>query len=238
MPNESEGTCAGGGDKTSLRTALMNSCNTSFGWLATKMGEDALTRQAEKFGFGQDYLDGLTTTDSRVTVEGAPDMTENEDLLAKSGIGQENVAATPLQMAMVAAGVANDGEVMEPYLVDEVRSPDFDTLDKAEPHPIDDQPAMSEGDAKELQDMLVDTANSGTATSAQIPGVDVAGKTGTAQRCEGQAPYSWFVAFAPADDPKVAVAVMADPPLDWSGDVTGNGIAGVIAHDVVQAVLE
>ncbi|UYM07411.1 hypothetical protein L0C25_10180 [Solicola gregarius] len=127
---------------------------------------------------------------------------------------------------------------MEPYIVDEVRSPDFDTLDKADPHPIDNQPAMSEGDAKELQGMLVDTANEGTATSGQISGVDVAAKTGTAQRGEGEAPYSWFVAFAPADDPQVAVAVMADPPLDWGGDVTGNGIAGPIANSVMRAVLD
>ncbi|UPK75099.1 penicillin-binding protein 2 [Nocardioidaceae bacterium SCSIO 66511] len=240
MPNVSEGSCSGG-DETTLRIALMNSCNTSFGWLAVKMGEDALEKQAEKFGFGQDYLSGLTTQDSRFTVEGAPSMTDNEDLLAKSGIGQQDIAATPLQMAMVTAGVANDGEVMEPYVVDEVRSPDFDTLDKADPHPIDDQPAMSEGDAKELQGMLVDTATEGTAVGvAEIPGVEVGAKTGTAQRGEGQSPYSWFVEFAPADDPKVAVAVMVDPPLDYGspGTVTGGGYAGPIANQVAKAVIE
>ena len=236
--NESRGSCAGGNQAT-LRQAVENSCNTSFGSLAVKVGEDAMRAQADKFGFGDDdYLDGLATEASRFSADGTPDMSDNEDLLAKTGIGQQDVAATPLQMAMVTAGVANDGEVMEPYIVDEVRSPDFDVLDKADPHPIDGQPAMSESNAKKLQDMLVSTVNNGTASVAQISGVDVGGKTGTAQRAAGVANYSWFVAFAPADDPQVAVAVMVDPPKDYGGDVTGGGIAGPIAHDVLTAVLD
>ncbi|MDN5853891.1 MAG: penicillin-binding protein 2 [Actinomycetia bacterium] len=240
--NESRESCAGG-EKATLRQAVMYSCNTSFGSLAVKVGEDALRKQAEKFGFGDDdYLDGLTTEPSRFSSDQTPDMTDNEDLLAKTGIGQQDVAATPLQMAMVAAGVANDGEGMAPYVVDEVRSPDFDVLDSADPHTIDGQPAMSESDAKELQDMLVSTVSDsgGTASAAAIPGIKVAGKTGTAQRGEGIAPYSWFVTFAPADDPRIAVAVMVEPPKDYDQSiepVTGGGMAGPIAHDVLQAVV-
>ena len=243
LPNESGSTCepGSGSNKVSLRVAVENSCNTSFGSLAVKVGEDALRAQAEKFGFGDDdYLDGLTTEASRFSSDQTPDMTDNEDLLAKTGIGQQDVAATPLQMAMVAAGVANDGEVMEPYVVDEVRSPDFDVLDSADPHTIDGQPAMSAGNAKKLQDMLVSTVNDGTASAAAIPGVKVAGKTGTAQRGTGVAPYSWFVTFAPADDPQVAVAVMVEPPKNYDQSiepVTGGGMAGPIAHDVLQAVV-
>ena len=238
MPNESGSTCVPGSNTANLRQAVENSCNTSFGSLAVKAGEEAMRTQAEKFGFGDDdYLEGLTTEPSRFSSDQTPDMTDNEDLLAKTGIGQQDVAATPLQMAMVTAGVANDGEVMAPYVVDEVRSPDFDVLDKAEPHTIDGQPAMSEGNAKQLQDMLVSTVNNGTAKAAAISGVEVGGKTGTAQRAPGVANYSWFVAFAPADDPQVAVAVMVEPPADYSGEVTGGGIAGPIAHDVLEAVL-
>lgn len=240
LPNESGGSCVGGNTAT-LRQAVEKSCNTSFGSLAVKVGEDDLRKQAEKFGFGDDdYLDDLATEPSRFSSDQTPDMTDNEDLLAKTGIGQQDLAATPLQMAMVTAGVANDGEVMAPYVVDEVRSPDFDVLDKADPHSIAGQPAMSDGDAKELQDMLVSTVNDGTASTAAISGVKVGGKTGTAQRGTGVAPYSWFVAFAPADDPKVAVAVMVDPPKDYDQSVepvTGGGMAGPIAHDVLQAVL-
>jgi len=243
LPNESNSTCVpgSGSNKVSLRVAVENSCNTSFGSLAVEVGEDAMRKQAEKFGFGDDnYLDGLTTSPSRFGSDATPDMSENEDLLAKTGIGQQDVAATPLQMAMVTAGVANDGEVMAPYVVDEVRSPDFDVLDSADPHTIDGQPAMSESNAEKLQDMLVSTVNDGTARAAAIPGVKVGGKTGTAQRGTGVAPYSWFVTFAPADDPQIAVAVMVDPPKDYDQSiepVTGGGMAGPIAHDVLQTVV-
>ncbi|MGH3360680.1 MAG: peptidoglycan D,D-transpeptidase FtsI family protein [Nocardioidaceae bacterium] len=237
LRNENLQTCAGS-EKATLRQALENSCNTSFGSLAVEVGEDDLKAQAEKFGFGQDYLEGLTTSISQFESSASPDMSENEDLLAKSGIGQQDVAATPLQMAMVTAGVANDGEVMEPYIVDEVRSPDLDVLDQAEPTTIDGQPAMSSDDAADLQSMMVSTVTDGTATAANIPGVEVGGKTGTAQAASGEAPYSWFVAFAPADDPQVAVAVMVDPPADYAGDVSGGGMAGPIANGVLRAALE
>src|SRR5690606_12645837 len=120
---------------------------------------------------------------------------------ALSGIGQFEVAATPLQMAMVVAGIANGGVVMRPYLVDEVTSPEVDVLDKTEPTEL--SKAIEPSTAAELTRMMVNTVQEGTATNAQIPGIEVAGKTGTAESAEDRPPYAWFVSFAPAIDPQV-----------------------------------
>src|SRR5918999_5370427 len=107
-----------------------------------------------------------------------------------SGIGQSEVAATPLQMAMVGAGIANGGIVMRPYIVDEVTSPELDVLDKTEPAQL--SKAVEPSTAAELTRMMVETVESGTATAAQIPGIQVAGKTGTAQSTPDRPPYAWF----------------------------------------------
>ncbi len=116
LPNDSGTDC--GGSRVTLTQALRVSCNVAFGWLGMEIGDDALREQAEKFGFGDVYLDDLPgQAESRFP--GDPD----EPQTALSAIGQFDVAATPLQMAMVVAGIANGGTVMKPYLVDEVRSP-------------------------------------------------------------------------------------------------------------------
>jgi peptidoglycan glycosyltransferase len=228
LPNDGGGNC--GGDRITLTQALMVSCNVSFGWLALQLGEDDLREQAEKFGFGDVYLRDLPRQ------AGSRFPTEAEGpLLAYTGIGQYDVAATPLQIAMVAAGIGNGGTVMRPYLVDEVRAPDLSVLEKSDPEPFRD--AVSSSTARDLTQMMVETVDSGTATTAQIPDVKVAGKTGTAQSDEDRPPYAWFVSFAPADNPEVAVAVLVEDAGVARDAISGSGLAAPIAKSVMEAVL-
>jgi peptidoglycan glycosyltransferase len=139
-------------------------------------------------------------------------------------------------MAMVVAGIANGGTVMRPYVVDEVRAPDLSVLDKTSPEAYRSN-AVSSSVARELTQMMVEVVDSGTGTTAQIPGIKVAGKTGTAQRGPDQAPYAWFVSFAPADNPQVAVAVFIDDPSVPRGEISGSGLAAPIAKKVMEAVV-
>ncbi|HYO40975.1 MAG TPA: penicillin-binding transpeptidase domain-containing protein, partial [Nocardioidaceae bacterium] len=208
------------------------SCNVSFGDIGMRLGADALRAQAEKFGFGQTYLNDLPgQVRSRFPAD--PD----EPQTALSAIGQYDVAATPLQMAMVVGGIANGGTVMRPYLVDEVRAPDLSVLDKARPEAYRSN-AVSASVARQLTTMMVSVVDRGTATPAQIPGIEVAGKTGTAQSSPQRPPYAWFVSFAPADNPQVAVAVLVEDAGVERNAISGSGLAAPIAKQVMQAVID
>ena len=190
-----------------------------------------MTEQAEKFGFNSTALEDLPAQAESVYPSDA-----NEPNTALTGIGQYDVRATPLQMAMVIGGIANDGKVMRPYLVDEVRSPDLDTLDKTEPETLSE--AMSSASAQDLRDMLVSVVANGTGTPAAIPGVEVGGKTGTAESGSADRKnYAWFVSLAPADDPQVAVAVMIQNAPVANDDIAGGRLAGPIAKSVMEAVI-
>jgi peptidoglycan glycosyltransferase len=229
LPNENGMSC--GGERVTLTQALRVSCNVAFGWLGMEIGADALREQAEKFGFGDEYLEDLPgQAESRFP--SAPD----EPQTALSGIGQFDVAATPLQMAMVTAGIANGGTVMKPYLVDEIRSPNLDVLDKATPEPY--RNAVSSSVARDLTQMMIEVVDTGTGTTAQIPGIKVAGKTGTAQTSADRNPYAWFVSFAPADDPQVAVAVLIEDAGVARDAISGSGLAAPIAKSVMEAVMQ
>jgi penicillin-binding protein A len=228
LHNENGSDC--GGDQITLTQALVVSCNVSFGDLGLKLGAARLRDQAEKFGFNEDYLDQLPSNPSRF-----PEALDEPET-ALSAIGQFDVAASPLQMAMVAAGIANGGAVMSPYVVAEVRSPDLDVLSKAQPEVLHQAIAGTVADS--LTQMMVDVVNNGTGTPAQIPGVSVAGKTGTANSATSKAPYAWMVTFAPANDPQVAVAVVIEQSGENRADITGGGLAGPIARSVMQAVIQ
>jgi peptidoglycan glycosyltransferase len=138
-------------------------------------------------------------------------------------------------MAMVAAGVANDGEVMEPYLVREVQAPDLSRLDQADPRVL--TRAVDEDVAEQLTEMMELVVSDGSAVRAQIDGVRVAGKTGTAQHAEGRPPHAWFIGFAPADDPKVAVAVVVEDGGSFGSEATGGAVSAPVARRVMSAVL-
>ena len=230
LPNEGGGNC--GGNTISLQRALQVSCNVSFGALAGEIGQEGLAEQAEKFGFGSTPLEGLASDASQFAPEGA-DLEAPQ--LAQSGIGQFEVAATPLQMAMVGAAIANDGVVMRPYVVETVRSPSLRVLEEAEPEELSE--AMSADNAAKLRQMMVATVQSGTATSAQIPGVEVGAKTGTAQTTADRPPYAWFVANAQSGDQQVAVAVVVESSDTARSEIAGGRLAGPIARSVIEAVL-
>ncbi|SDC44454.1 peptidoglycan D,D-transpeptidase FtsI family protein [Nocardioides lianchengensis] len=221
-----------GTDTIPFTQALGNSCNTTFAQLAVQVGGDKLREQAEAFGFNQDYLEDLRPQAKSVFPDGA-----NEPQTGQAGIGQYEVRATPLQMAMVAAGIANNGVVMRPYVVDEVQSADLDVVETTQPEEF--SRAVKSSTAKVLTDLMTYTVNDGTASPAAIPGVQVAGKTGTAQSGQDDvSPYAWFVSFAPADDPEVAVAVMIEKADIPRGEIGGGVIGGPIAKAVMEAVIK
>jgi peptidoglycan glycosyltransferase len=229
LVNENGNNC--GGDPITLTHALEVSCNVSFGSIGLRLGADALRAQAQKFGFGQTYLNDLNgQAASRFPAHPNPPQT------ALSAIGQYNVAASPLQMAMVASGIANGGTVMRPYVVDEIRAPDLSVLDQTQPEAYRSN-AISSSVARQLTAMMVSVVDRGTAKTAQIPGVKVAGKTGTAQSAPTRPPYAWFVSFAPADNPQVAVAVLVEDAGVARNAISGSGLAAPIAKRVIQAVI-
>ncbi len=209
-----------------------NSCNTTFAALANEVGADEMLETAEGFGFNSHYLDDL---DLQAESNFPKEMDEAQT--GQSGIGQFEVSATPLQMAMVAAAIGNGGTVMKPYLVDEIRSPELDVLDKAEPEEF--RQAVSQQTASQVAELMTYTVEQGTASPAAIPGIEVAGKTGTAQSGVDEVPpYAWFVSFAPADDPQVAVAIMIQKAPIPRGEIAGGLLAGPIAKRVMEAVIQ
>lgn len=219
-----------GSDPITLADALRISCNTAFGQLGLNVGADALRTQAERFGFNDPNL----TIPMKVVESVFPDEM-NAPITAQSAIGQRDVQATPLQMAMVSAAIANGGRLMTPYVVQTVRSADLHRVSETEPELY--STAMSPGTAASLRDMMVGVVDSGSGTAAKIPGVQVAGKTGTAQTADGQAPHAWFTAFAPADAPRVAVAVLVEHGGNAGNEATGGRVAAPIAKAVIEAVL-
>jgi peptidoglycan glycosyltransferase len=217
----------GPGDVVTLRQALAISCNTAFAWLGNQLGDDALRAQAELMGFNQSFEIPLRAATSRYP----------EDLdapqTAMSAIGQFDVRATALQMAMVGAAIGNSGKTMNPYLVQEVRGPDLSILQTTEPTMFEQ--AMTPLNAAQLVEMMVNVVENGTGSNAQIPGVRVAGKTGTAQTGNDNPAVAWFVALAPAQSPEVAVAVVIEDA--GAPEVSGNQLAAPIARSVIEAVL-
>ncbi|HEX2177304.1 MAG TPA: penicillin-binding protein 2 [Nocardioidaceae bacterium] len=228
MVNESGGSC--GADTITLRQALAVSCNTAFADVGMKVGAERIEEQAQKYGFGQDVFEDLPGSVESVFPED-PDAPQT----AFSAIGQFDVAATPLQMAMVVAGIANDGTVMKPHLVSEVRSPDLDVLEEVQPEELSQ--ATSTGTAEQMQSMMVSVTNEGTGGTGAIPGIEVGSKTGTAQSSDDRNPYAWYVSFAPADDPQVAVAVFVEEADVSRDEISGSGLGGPIAKSVMQAVV-
>ncbi|GAA2736587.1 penicillin-binding transpeptidase domain-containing protein [Pedococcus aerophilus] len=228
LPNDDRQPC-GPDNKVTLKRALEISCNTAFGWLGMELGADDFRSQAAKFGIGDRLTIPMTVTPSSVPAE------LNEPQLAQSAIGQYDVRVTPLQVAMISAAVANRGIVMKPHLVKKVTSSDLEVLD--EPPPEQLSQAVTPDTASALTRMMQGVVEDGTGTAAQIDGVDVAGKTGTAQHEIGKPPHAWFTGFAPAVDSKVAVAVVVEDGGNAGNEAAGGRVAAPIAKAVMQAVL-
>jgi penicillin-binding protein A len=218
-----------GGTKITITQALKVSCNTAFANLGLDVGEDNLREQAQLFGFDRRHLPDLGGVASQF-----PDKL-NDAQLALSAIGQYDVAASPLQMAMVSAAIANDGVLMDPYVVSTVRSQDLKPIQTHEPQQL--STAMTPEHAKELQQMMGVVVSQGTGQNAQVPGVEVGGKTGTAQSDPKRKPFAWFTSFAPLDDPAIAVAVIVEDADIPRNDIAGGRLAAPIARAVMQAAL-
>jgi peptidoglycan glycosyltransferase len=218
-----------------LRDAFEWSCNTVFAKLGVDVGVARMARTAQAFGFNN--------TRQRIPFSVAPstfDTSMDRAQLALSSIGQYNTRATPLQMAMVAAAVANHGQVRSPYLVERTTTNEGATVATAGSRPA--RAAMRPETADRMKELMEDVVTEGTGTNAAIPGAIVGGKTGTAQHGIGNAgvPYAWFVSWAQGEgdqDPKVAVAVVVEDGSAERGDITGGGVAAPIARDVMESVL-
>ncbi|GAA4705032.1 penicillin-binding protein 2 [Nocardioides conyzicola] len=223
--------CGANGAKIPFAQAMEQSCNTTFAQLAGEVGAEDMAKTADGFGFNQHYFDDLSPQAISVFPEDL-----NKAQLGQTGFGQFEVAATPLQMAMVAAGLANDGSVMKPYLVDEEQSADLNVLSKTDPEKFSQ--AVSATTANEVTKLMVSTVDNGTASPGAIPGISVAGKTGTAQSgIDDVPPYAWYISFAPADNPEVAVAVMIQKADIPRGEIAGGVYGGPIAKAVMEAVI-
>ncbi|MFF0204802.1 penicillin-binding transpeptidase domain-containing protein [Streptomyces sp. NPDC005017] len=230
LTNESEG-CA----DAPLRVAFMWSCNTVFARLGAAVGVERMTATATAFGFNDTAL--------RIPFAAAPstfDTTVDKAQLALSSIGQYNTRATPLQMAMVAAAVANGGQVRTPYLVDRRTRADGTTVAGPGAQPV--RQAMHPATAVRLRELMRDVVEEGTGTNAAIPGAVVGGKTGTAQHGIGNSgtPYAWFVSWAQGErdpEPRVAVAVVVEDGSVDREHITGGGMAAPIAREVMERVL-
>lgn len=227
LPNAGGGACGDG--RPSLTDALAKSCNTAFGWLGMELGAQALRDQAGKFGFGQQLSVPMAVSPSRVPEQ------INKPQEALSAIGQYDVRVTPLQVAMIAAGVANEGVVMQPYLVRQTKGADLAVLDQTQPRELGR--AVSKDTAGALSRMMQKVVTDGTGTRARIDGIKVAGKSGTAEHGEGRNPHAWFMSFAPADDPKIAVAVVIEDGGNAGSEAAGGRISAPIARDVMKAVI-
>ncbi len=203
------------------------SCNTTFAKLAVdEIGETSLRAMAKKFGVTSSPF----TTPLMVAPSTLGDIIDKA-ALAQSAIGQRNVRFTTMQAAMLSATVANGGQLMKPYMVKETQAPDLSVLDTSSPEKFGD-PAISTSEANDLKDMMVSVVQNGSGKAAKISGVEVAGKTGTAQVATGIPDHTWFTGFAPAEDPKIAVAVFIK-----NGGGTGGEKSAPIAAEIMKAYL-
>ena len=223
LPNYTNGSCASRSE-ADIQFALEQSCNTVFAQIAWDVGQDALAEQARKFGFGESF-----SIPTPVTASNFP-ATEDQAELALSSIGQGSVTATPLQVAMISAAIANNGVQMTPNLIKSVRAPDLSVIDEPEPTVLNE--SISPGTAAQLTDWMVSVVENGTASAARIPGVRVAGKTGTAE-VQDRGDNAWFTGFAPADDPEVVISIVMEN-VDLA---TGSQLTTPSAQKLLEAVL-
>jgi peptidoglycan glycosyltransferase len=227
LPNFGGGTCGG-----ALPDLLRVSCNTGFGQMGLDLGAEALVGEARDFGFDERPPLDLTG----VQAAAIPDVGAfDRDLpaLAQSAIGQRDVRATPLQMALVAAGVVNGGVIMRPHVMAEVHDSDGNVVGRYEPSPW--KTAVTPEVAGQLHDLMLNVVERGTGTRAKVPGAVVGGKTGTAQT-EGDNAHAWFIGFGEANGKKVAVAVIVESQPGVS-EATGGRVAAPIAQQVLKAAL-
>ncbi|MFF4955994.1 peptidoglycan D,D-transpeptidase FtsI family protein [Streptomyces sp. NPDC001222] len=219
-----------------IRVALRYSCNNVFGKMAVDLGQDKVRAMADKFGFDDDQQDVPVRAYPSVYPKGM-----DQAQTALSGIGQFDVTATPLQMAMVSAAIANDGKLVSPHMVAQITDSGGDVLKN-----YDDAPGnrriISSSTAAQLRSAMQTVVEQGTGTNARITGATVGGKTGTAQHGENNSktPYAWFTSYAKSDTngKEVAVAVLVEQSDAARSEVSGNGLAAPVAQAMMRAALK
>lgn len=226
-----DGEVCNDGRSVTLEMAFVRSCNTTFAQLGIDVGGFDLAESAEQFGFNQAVPFDLPVLTS-VFPSGA-ELATDPAATAQNAIGQRDVQATPLLMALSAAAVANDGTVMQPYLVDSVFTSDGTVESRTDPSVW--RRAATPATATVLAEMMEQVVSSGTGRRAAVPGVRIAGKTGTAE-VTGQAPHAWFIGFgpvSPADGERsIALAVVVESGGDFGESATGGSVAAPIAQKV------
>jgi peptidoglycan glycosyltransferase len=218
-----------------LTEALAKSVNTVWGEVGEKLGKATMFKYMKRFGFEKkpqidlppEELTASGVFDSHGNLLGPSDAID----IGRVAIGQERLEVAPLQMAEVAAAVANGGKLMKPRLVTKVVAPDGRTKDTVSPAEIDQ--VMKPATAQKVTAMMEGVVQGGTGVAAQIPGVRVAGKTGTAEVANGTSNQAWFISFAPADNPRVAIAVTIERTQGEGGTV-----AAPIAKQIIQLLLK
>lgn len=222
-------------ENASIRTALAYSCNTVFAKMADDLGQEKVRAMAERFGFDDTTQDVPVRASESVYPSGM-----DRAQTALSGIGQFDVTATPLQMAMVSAALANDGMLAAPHMVSKVVNASGDTLRS---YPDGDTTRIvSSSTAEQLRSAMVTVVEDGTGTNARVDGAEVGGKTGTAQHGvdNSRTPYAWFTSYAKdaATGKEVAVAVVVEDSGAARSEVSGNGLAAPIAQKMMTAALK
>lgn len=214
-------------DEWTMRDGIAYSLNVVFAQIGLELGGDTLRRYAERFGFGQEIPFDLPVSPGQVAT--TPDFLSSDVALADTAFGQGELLVSPLGMVLVAAAFANGGTIMQPYLVDSVVSADGDVTTQAEPAiwrvPVDPNTA------DQVRDMMINSVEAGYSQSAQIPGIVVGGKTGTAETGDGD-PHAWFIGFAGESEPRYAVAVV----LEHGGSGTAESLG--IAREILAATLD
>ncbi|KAF1086761.1 Penicillin-binding protein A [Sporotomaculum syntrophicum] len=210
--------------RVDFREAFAKSCNVAFARYGLAVGTEEFTRQVQAFGIGKNFTFSLPIYPGSITAAGKMDGPN----LASSAIGQGEVLISPLQAAVLAAAVANDGVIMQPYIVSGYSG---EANGQVEIQPKEWLQAMDPLVAAAINEDMVAVVRQGTGKAAALPGITVAGKTGSAENPHGQS-HAWFVGFAPAQDPRVAVAVL----LENAGG--GGAVAAPLAREVIRQALE
>lgn len=223
-------------ENASIRVALQYSCNNVFAKMAVDLGQDKVRAMAEKFGFNDSSQD--------VPVRAYPSVypsNMDESSTALTGIGQFDVTATPLQMAMVSAAIVNDGKLVSPHMVSRTSDASGNVVKNYDDSTRSEQ-IVSSTTAEQLQSAMQTVVQDGTGTNAKISGATVGGKTGTAQHGENNSktPYAWFTSYAKSDSggKEVAVAVLVEQSDAARSEVSGNGLAAPVAKAMMQAALK
>jgi penicillin-binding protein A len=233
LANFGGGHCVGGASQITLAQALQISCNVTFGHIGLELGAEELVEQAHRFGFGEEVSMDIPFSEGQI--EDAGFFQDNLPRVAISAIGQGDVRTNVLHMALVAGAIGNRGVMMEPRVASEIRDPSGRVIRRIRPQEYG-RP-LSPGNAQALARMMQAVVDAGTGTAAQISGLPVAGKTGTAQTTAGADPHAWFIAFAPVERPRIAVAVVLLGEGDLGSEATGGALAAPIARTVIETAL-